>query len=305
MPLANVDILHGIVNGSTFISQFTSQEVSPTVQAIILHAAGQVHPQFASVAKVIPKKRFTTPQIKTILDLVGSSGIADLSGANTDLYFKAAADQGSRGASASSLHHRLRATKAFLVAERLTAAHDGAEAQIQCTIYCSYDGTNAPLAYTGSVALSGTPASAEHYTLGPQYLNGSQLDGPQNLDIDYRQNILEIGGSGDMYNTFHAQLQTTPQVSIDVVPSGIWSNGLAFDISSGSLYLRKKDRTGNVANATAEHIKFSVPDGLACIDRTMGSGMSPNVSTLILNPVAASDTAAALILSSTAVAITT
>jgi len=305
MPLANVDILHGILNGSTFISQFTSQEVSPSIQTIIAHAAGQPFPQFASVARVIPTKRFTTPQIKTILDLTGADGIADLSGSNTDLYFKATADQSNRGASASTLHHRLRATKAFLVLERITASHDGGEAQAQCTIYCSYDGTNAPLAYTGSVALSGTPASDEHFTLGPQYLNSSELDGPQNLDINFGQNIFQGGGSGDLYNTFHAQLQMTPQVTVDVIPSGIWSAGLAFDISSCSLYLRKKSRTGNVANATAEHIKFSVPDGLACIGRTGGDGMSINSTTLMLNPISASDTALPIILTSTAVAITT
>lgn len=305
MPLATVDYLHGIINGSTFISEFTSQEVSPSVQRIIATAAGHMFPQFASVAKVIPKKRFTTPQIKTVLDLVGSSGIKDLSGANTDLFFKVGLDQSNRGASASSLHHRLRATKAFLVLERLTASHDGAEAQAQCTIYCSYDGTNAPLAYTGEVALSGTPATPEHYTLGPQYLNSTQLDGPQNLDIDYRQSILEAGGSGELYNTFHCQQQSTPEVSIDVLPSGIWSAGTQFDISSCSMYLRQKERTGNAANASTVHIKFSIPDGLGCIGRTGGDGTSPNLTTIMLSPVATSDTAFPLILTSTAVAITT
>lgn len=305
MSLANVDILHGILNGSTFISEFTSQEVSPSIQTIIATAAGQVYPQFASVARVVPMKRFTTPQIKTVLDATGVDGIADWSGSNTDLYFKATADQSNRGASASNLHHRFRSPKAFLVLERITASHDGGDAQAQCVIYCSYDGTNAPLAYTGSVALSGTPATDEHFTIGPQFLNSSELDGPQSLDIDWRQNILQAGGSGDLYNTFHAQLQSAPIATIDVTPSGIWSAGLAFDITSCSMYLRKKGRTGNVANATAEHIKFSIPDGLACIGRSGGDGMSPNSTTIMLNAIATSDTATPLVLTSTAVAITT
>jgi hypothetical protein len=305
MPLAAADVLHGIYNGSTFISQFTSQEVSPSIQTIIATAAGQLYPQFASVARTVPMKRFTTTQVKTILELTGTSGVADLSAANTDLYFKSAADQATRGASASSLHHRLRASKAFLVLESISASHDGGEAQATCSIYCSYDGTNAPLAYTGSVALSGTPTSAEHFTLGPLYLNSSQLDGPQNLNINFGQNVYAGGGSGDLYNTFHCLMQQTPQITIDVVPSAIWGSGLAFDISSCSLYLRKKDRTGNLANATAEHIKFSVPDGLACIGRTGGDGASINTSTLMLNPVSTSDTALPIVLTSTAVAITT
>lgn len=304
MPLANIDVLHGISNSSTFISQFTSQEVSPEISALISHAAGHFYPQFAATTKVIPKKRFTTSQVKTILDLVGADGIADLSGANTDLYFKSALDQSNRKASASNLHHRLRATKAFLVLERISV-QNGGEAQAQCTIYCSYDGTNAPLAYTGSVALVGTPASAEHFTLGPQLLNSSELDGPQSLDIDWGQNILEASGSGDLYNTFHCQLQSTPTVTIDVLGSGIWASGLAFDISSCSLYLRKMGRAAHTANATAEHIKFSVPDGLAAIGRTSGDGMSSNGTAIILRPVATSDTTDPIVITSTAVAITT
>ena len=39
MPIASVDLLHGIVNGATFISQFTSQEVSPGIQAMVANAA--------------------------------------------------------------------------------------------------------------------------------------------------------------------------------------------------------------------------------------------------------------------------
>jgi hypothetical protein len=304
MPLANVDVLHGIVNSSTYISQFTSQEVSPEISAIIAHSAGHFYPQFAAVSKVLPKKRFVTTQVKTILDLTGSDGIADLSGANTDLYFKSAADQSNRGASASNLHHRLRATKAFLVLERISIPHDG-DATAQCTIYCSYDGTNAPLAYTGSVAVSGTPATAEHFTMGPQYLNGSELGGPQNVDIDWGQAIFEGGGSGDLYNTFHCQMQSTPSVTIDLIPSGIWNSGLAFDISSCSIYLRKRSRTGHVANATEEHIKLSIADGLAAIGRTSGDGMSVNGTALILRPVATSDTAHPIEVVDTTIAITT
>jgi len=305
MPLATVDILHGIVNSSTFISEFTSQEVSPGIQPFLSHSAGMVSPQHADVMKFLPEIRFTTPQIKTILDLVDDDGIADLSGANTDLYFKAAADQSNRTADATTAHHRFRAAQVLLVLERISAPHDG-DAQAQCRLICAYDGTNAPLVYAGSQALSGTPATAAHYTLGEVHINGSEIDGPQNMEIDWGQNILQAGGSGDQYNTFNCQLQSTPRVTIDVMNSVPWALGQAFDLTAGcSFYLRKRGRTARVADATAEHIKLTASDGLGCIERTSGDGMSPNSTTIALNLIAPDATTFPLVVSNTAVAITT
>jgi hypothetical protein len=305
MPVASVDLLHGIVNGATFISQFTSQEVSPGIEAMVAHAAGQVQPQFAANMGQKPEIRFTTPQVKSILDLVGSTGIYDFSGANTDLHFKVAADQGSRTASASAAHHRFRAAQGFLVLERISAGHRS-EAQAQCRIICGYDGTNSPLVYAGSLALAGTPASGEHYVLGECHLNGSEIDGVQDLDMDWGHTVLQIGSSGELYDTFNALLQANPTVTMNALNTGYWStatlNGL--DLSSGSLYLRKLARTGRVADATAEHIKLTLADGLICVDRTSGDGMSPNITTITVKPIASSDTTTAITLSSTAVAIT-
>lgn len=306
MPVASVDLLHGIVNSSTFISQFTSQELSPGIEALVAHASGQVHPQFAANMGQRPEVRFTTPQVKSILDLVGSTGIYDLSGANTDLFFKVAADQGSRGASASMLHHRFRVAQGFLVLERLTAGHRS-EAQAQCRIICGYDGTNSPLVYAGSQALSGTPASGEHYVLGECHLNSAEVDGVQDLDMDWGHNILQAGSSGELYDTFNALLQSSPTVSMTALNSAFWStatiNGL--DLSAASLYLRKLARSGRVADNVAEHIKFTLADGLIFIDRTTGEGMSPNTTTIQIRPIAASDTGVGITLSSTTVAITT
>lgn len=306
MPIASVDLLHGIVNGATFISQFTSQEVSPGIQAMVANAAGQVHPQFAANMGQQPEIRFTTPQVKSILDLVSSTGIYDLSGGNTDLYFKVAADQGTRTASASAAHHRFRAAQGLLILERISAGHRS-EAQAQCRIICAYDGTNSPLVYAGSTALSGTPASGEHFVLGECHLNGSEIDGVQNLDMDYGQNVMQAGSGGELYDTFNALLQSTPTVTITALNSAFWGtatlNGL--DLSSASLYLRKMARTGRVADGTAEHIKFTLADGLIYIGSTSGEGMSPNQSTILVRPIASSDTGTAITLSSTAVAITT
>lgn len=306
MPIASVDLLHGIVNDSVFISQFTAQSVSPGIEAMVAHAAGQVHPQFAANMGQKIEIRFTTTQVKSVLDLVSSTGIYDLSANNTDLFFKVAADQGTRTASASAAHHRFRAAQGFLILERITAGHRS-EAQAQCRIICAYDGTNSPLVYAGSTALSGTPTSAEHFVVGDIYLNGSAVGAVQDLDMDYGQGILQAGSNGELYDTFNCLLQSNPTVTMNCFNTAYWStatlNGL--DLSSASIYLRKLARTGRVADATAEHIKFTLADGIIYIDQTNGEGMSPNVTTIMVKPIAASDTGTGITLASTAVAITT
>ena len=194
----------------------------------------------------------------------------------------------------------------FFVLERLTAGHRS-EAQAQCRIICAYDGSNEPLVYAGSQALAGTPASGEHFVLGECHLNGTEIDGMQELDIDYGQGILQAGSSGELYDTFHALLQQNPTVTLTALNSGYWNtatlNGL--DLSSASLYFRKCARTGRVADGTAQHIKLTLADGLIYIDRTSGEGISPNVTTIMVKPIAANETDPAITVSSTAVAITT
>lgn len=306
MAVAAVDLLHGIVNGSTFISQFTSQQVSPGMDVLVAHAAGMPYPQFAGTMAVRAEMRFTTPQIKSILDLVGASGVYDLSGGNTDLYMKVAADQGVRTASNSSAHHRFRAAQGFLVLERITAGHR-AEAQAQCRIICAYDGTNSPLVYAGSQALSGTPASDEHFLIGPQFLNSSEVTGPQSLDLDFGQNILQIGSGGELYDTFNCLLQQTPTYTLQALNTGYWStstlNGL--DLSAASIYFRKMARDGRVADGTASHIKLTFSEGEIYIGGTSGDGMSPNETSIVVRPIADSSTGTPITISSTAVAITT
>lgn len=306
MPVASVDLLHGIVNSSTFISQFTSAEVSPMIEAMVANPAGLVDPMFAANMGQKQEIRFTSGQLKTILDLTGVT-VYDLSGANTDLHFKAAADQGSRQAAASTVHHRFRAAQGLLMVESISAGHRS-EAQATCRLICGYDGTNVPIVYAGSLAVAGTPTSAEHFVLGECHLNGSEIDGVQDMTIDFGRQMIQVGGSGELYDTFNAEATVSPTITLRCYSTGaMWTaatlNGVA--ISSGSFYLRKLATVGRVADGTADHIKFAVTNGIAYIETTAGDGMSPDITTITIKPVAASATAKALVLTSTAVAITT
>jgi hypothetical protein len=303
MPVASAELLHGIQNSSTFISQFTSCDVSPVVESLLVHAAGQVNPQFVAAMGISPEIRFGSTQLKTILDLTGVT-VDDLSGANTDLWFKAAADQGNRVASASTAHHRYRAAQALLEVQSISAGHRSL-ATANCRLILGYDGTNVPLVYAGSTALSGTPTAAENFVLGECHLNGTEIDGCQDISIDFGRQMIQLGSSGELYPTFNAEGTQSPTITIRAYNAGYWgTTGLALAVTSGSFYFRKLATVGRVADGTAEHIKFAVTNGLAHIDTTAGDGQTPSITTIVIKPVAASDTAGAIVLSSTAVAIT-
>jgi hypothetical protein len=305
MPVASVDLLHGIVLPSaSFISQFTDFQMSPMIEAMVANPAGLVDPLFVANMGQKQEIRFGTTQLKTVLDSAALS-VVDLSGGNTDLYLKAAADQGSRGASASLLHYRFRVAQGLMMVDSISAGHR-TEAVANCRLIAGYDGTNVPIVYAGTVAVAGTPTSAEHFVVGECYLNGAEIEGVQDLSIDFGRQMIQVGSSGELYDTFNAEGTVNPTITIRAFNSPFWStatiNGLA--ATSGSFYLRKLATVGRVADATAEHIKFAITDGLIYVDTIAGDGMSPNVTTITIKPVADSSTAKAVVLTSTAVAIT-
>src|SRR5688572_9756153 len=107
MAVNTVHVLHGIQNGATFISQIPNARPMTDAQLLVAGSAGLPYPLFVSTMALNPAVPFDTTQLKTVLDLTGAlTSIVDLSGANTDLYFKKVADLGRRTANASAAHLR-------------------------------------------------------------------------------------------------------------------------------------------------------------------------------------------------------
>lgn len=305
MAVSTAYVLHGILNSSTFISQISNAQPSPAIETMLSEPAGFPYPLFVANQGQNPVTTFETSQLKTILDLTGAlSSIVDLSGANTDLHYKKVADLGRRVADATTEHIRFRMSQAFLSLERITAGHR-TEAVASCRLGVTYDGSNSPLVPAGSLALAGTPTSATHWLAGPVYLNTVALPGVQEITIDFQRQLLELGGEGELYNTFVACQVYRPVITIRCTEHA-WAtyglNGTA--LTAGSFYLRKMATTGRVADGTAQHIKFAATAGLITVDDTTGGGNEAGITTYRVTLVGA-DTSTEPITVSTAVAITT
>lgn len=281
MAVASAHVLHGInsASPSAFISQISNARASSGINALVAKAAGFPEPLFVGNEHQEPGITFDSTQISTILGITGLT-IGSLADGNTDLYFKKLTYLASREADASTVHTRLRMAEAFLLCNRITAGHRQ-EATAQCRIGAIYDGTNEPIVPAGSLALAGTPTSAEHFFAGPVYVNTTRVNGIESIDIDFGRTLIEVGSDGELYVTFVAEEGIAPVITIrtmDLPWATYGLNGTA--LTSLSVYLRKQSTTGKVADGTASHIKFAATSGLIVLEESEAGDNNPQMATV-------------------------
>lgn len=305
MAIASNYVLHGILTPSAaFISNIQSSRLSPAVQTMLGYGAGYQAPLFVGNMGQKPIVSFDSLDVKTVLDLTGTS-CADLSAGNTDLYFKQTKAYSTRTADASTVHVRNRMAAAGLYLQSLRAGNRS-EASVSATVIANYDGVNEPIVpTTGSVALNGTPAATYHYVSGPIAINGTTYSGVQSTNVDFGVSPGQLSGDGELYDTFQFVRTVAPSITVSLIgvplTNAIGLNGLA--VTSLSCYLRKISTTGRVANGTAGHIKFTATAGIVTVEDVSGGGNDDAVTTLRITLVAP-DTSTAPLLVNTAIAIT-
>lgn len=287
MTVNYVFVLHGIaLSGGTFISQITNSRPSPGIEAILAKSAGFPYPLATFNMAQKPMVSFETTQIATILNLTGIT-IADLTSQTVDLYYKLTTNRASRELDASGVHYRFRMANAVLSCDRITAGHRS-EASASCTLYNPYDSVNEPIVPAGSVSLSGTPTSNEHYVIGPCAFNLTAFNEVQDLTVDFGRQLIQVGSAGELYDTFLAEQELNPTVSVKglgVPWSSLGLNGVA--LTSMVCYLRRLATTGRVANGSASHIGFGATAGIVYPEDASGGGNDPAVSSIRANLVSA------------------
>lgn len=301
MAVSTVYALHGILNSSTFLSQINNARPTTGIQLMSSMPSGLPFPLFVATQNANPFIPFEIEQIKTVLDLSGAlSSIVDLSGGNTDLFFKKIAAQGRRVPDATAEHLRFRMSKAWLGLDSITAG-DRSLAVASCRLGTTYDGTNNPLVPAGSTALSGTPTSAEHFVAGPVKLNTVTLPGVQEITIDFGKQYMELGGDGELYNTFAALQSYSPTITIRCLEHSWATYGLNGTVLTAmSVWLRKVGPNGRVANATEEHILFTASTGLVTVEESSGGTNEPSMTTVRVSLVGTNSTTEPIAVDTTA-----
>jgi hypothetical protein len=269
--------LHGILlPGSVWIGELTDTTPAANVTFLDGFAAGSaVVPSFRGGQGATPDISFTSPQLKTILDQCGMTGL-DCSASQIDLFYRKAKILDTREAIASAAHLRVRAKRCLLYWTSIQA-QQGQPATISCRIVPTFDGTNDPLVGLGSQAIAANLLAEQHFTLGPVKLNGSWVDGVQGWNLDLGVQLNEKQSDGQTYPTFVGVRQHNPVLTVTTPDADYWASpGVAGTAVTALLaYLRKKDddATGNLTDVTASHIQFSNaenPAGLATVENSTG-----------------------------------
>jgi len=228
---------------------------------VMFDGGGQI--DSTGVATLLSDQRltFSTTDIKALLDVAGINGKKLVTPNDFLAAFWQQYDQGGL-IKAGSTHLKILINEGLLI-PRIISVTQGAEASIDCEAIPTFDGTNDPLVVSDSQALVTRVNASQLWTLGKATINSVDIE-IQSLNIDFGIQEKVVGADGDVFNTFVAIDKRDPSITFD-----------SFDISKltsfvhqGSdpggtfvCYLRKLKAGGTrVADATAEHIKFTIND---------------------------------------------
>jgi hypothetical protein len=303
MSISKLFMLGPVVTAAGQINQIQSYNFDPGVETVKHMSDGGVDPNLIGVMQQSPKLQFVTTAIKRALDIAGISGYSVAAAA--DLYFQKIAQGGTRTGSTTSL--KLTGTKGILCPLSLSC-QDKSYAQLSMALaFQSTDGTTAPLA-ADSAATMATPTAADQlYTLGPIKLNGTEVEGIKDVNIDFGIDLIVEHGSGEAYPTFIGIKTRAPSITFKCTDPTLLSTSGAYYVAQGAtdslVYLRKMASNGTrVADATASHIQASIDDGIIHVRQIDGGTEDVQMSEVTIEPTF--DGTNTIIAITTAIAIT-
>lgn len=259
-----------VMPGGTTVTSLKNLRPSHNFEDLVEYASGDVGPDFTGSHSAAPDCVFDTPQLKEILDLcnvsptVNMSVCADLSSGNTDVEYRRATNRGVRSALADLANLRVRMqSNAFLSWQKFTAKQKQL-AEITARLVPVYDGTNAPLVATSSVAITASGSVPTLFTLGPVSINGSAVAGVTETNWDNQIEYLVEMADGVSWPDFVSIQRIAPKITIRSRNTALLSTygtaGTA--LTALTVYLRKKLKSDfTVAAGTPQHLAFTAASG--------------------------------------------
>jgi hypothetical protein len=272
-----------------FIDQITDFNVDTGINEMLVTADGSVDPTYVAIQNQSPRINFTTSALATVLATCGISGLkidSDVDDDGAEFWFQKMAEGGVRAT--GSNHMKLTMNEGMLLPRVISASNDGGPATMTMEMVITWDGTNDPLVIATSQALEGTAIVGEVFVPGIVMINGTQLDGIQDISIDFGLTEMVVTADGNVWPTFTAIQTRKPVITIttlDVIALNTFGlTGDAQGATDSIVYLRKVDEGGTrVADGTSEHISFTIDDGMITV-KTIGGGDEPQQSEVQITP---------------------
>lgn len=263
------------------IHQLTDCTPAMNHNYITEYASGSVVPSFQGAHNSMLDVRFTSPQLKTILDQTGFAG-KDLSAENVDLYYQKQLPRAAPTAIGSSEHMRVRCLQSFLYWDRWTN-RQGEISTLSCRIVPLFDGTNPPFTPLADQVITETGLATEIFSLGSVDLNTTDQDGLQSWELDAGVEEVADFASGENFLSYFAIGRLNPIFTLTGRDIEAWAtHGTDGTILTAlAAYCRKRKIRTTIAetDATAVHIKVSHntnASGLITVENSSGGvGAAP------------------------------
>lgn len=259
---------------SNYVKQITDSSVMSGLNTVTESPAGHRYPMFLANDLIQPSLEFSSTQLKTLLGLIPPGGIGI---AAVTPYFKAAAATGNV-ARATTSHYKTQFNNVVACVQSIELNTQGpARARVQ--IMPSYDGTNAPVVYTGSVALPVSLVATELFTLGPTAINGTAVSGVKSVTINFGVQLVPEQTDGEQYPTFVHIDRIAPTVRIQTIAAVNWATyglgGLALNGTTGwATFARRYEADkSRYADNASQHLEWQASFGKVVPQGTTGRGV--------------------------------
>jgi hypothetical protein len=251
----------------TYLGGITRISEDPGIALAALQAGG-IDINFRAISKIAAAVTIESHDIKAVLDACALSGrsVDAASGTPTTAFkywWQVYQDGGIFKSGGNHIVHTV--NKGLMIPTTISIPRDGF-ATIQAVVLAVHDGSNDPIVRASGQSLPSVTPSQVAWFNGPYYIEGAEGES-QGGSFQAGLSPLLLGASGTPYNTFAALAGRAPAFNLATHDEAL----LATVLRTGTkltqdalVYLRKGDRNGlRVADGTAEHILFTIADGIA------------------------------------------
>lgn len=279
-----MDVLHDLIFGSgTAIKQCQTVSHSNGINPLVGRNSGGAAPAFVGVMSAEPTATVTTMDVAGFVGIFGVAGASVSSGTVTLPFRKRSA--GSTYAGTSS-HFTVTGANAFGYPTSYTASQDQAATATAEIKFLSSTGLAAPLSSATGATLASLAYNV-NYTLGPAGIDGTQVPEITSITVNPGLSVEVKMFNGSPYPESCVIVTTDPTIELTFADfDEIDTHGPMFSSNDGNdvtAYFRKMaDGSTRVADATEEHIKFTLSDGLITIPDFSASDTADGSGTILI-----------------------
>lgn len=291
MSLPRVHYPHALVlpdgGGTLSISHLDDTDLSLNQQIVTQNSAGYPTICFAAISQYSPQFSFTTTQLKPLVDelitaLATDSRMLNLAyGASTlDMWYAAGRPSGFRMADDDTEHIRARFTPAAILYWDSLRARQGSFAMFNMRLLSIYDGAQDSVQFTTGPVTGIAAGCGNLYTLGPVYINSTQVKGITDVNIQSNCTLEQVTDSGNKSVNYISHRDYNPTVMLETNDmtelSSVLPGGTSF--TTMEIYFKKMSSADvHEAHGSAVHLKVTAFGGLRYVP---GASQSP----VVVNP---------------------